>query len=434
MRKMNVVVMTLAGLLLIAASVLKFHEMLTTCIPSWDTQAALWLQEAQKAGETMPAWKANLLGFWESYEFLLIQLPLEFALGVWLVSGLFRKAAWIAGTLAYFGFVLVTLAKALLGFESCGCFGQVHVDPWITLWAVDVPFFLLLVIFRPKDAKLLPPPWPKVGYLLAVAAPTIILMVLAAPAMVTFRPECLKPQDQQPDASAQLKLEVYQLKQQMQRQTEQADALQQQYQVQLQTLQEKEEQIRTLAREVQQLRQAAAERAVQPAEPNEPEPDQANRTEAPDETQPTEPAEPQPAESTPQTQQTEPTPAVNQWDWLQYVVEDGVRQQLTRGLVVVLMYHHDCSDCAVMVPKYDAYYNEMLQQDNDAFKIAFLAIPPYGQTGPVPDDTACIHGKLTDQRLWEVTSPYVVVLLDGEVMKTWPQGTAPEPENILDEL
>lgn len=432
MRKMNVIVMTLAGLLLIVASVLKFHEMLFTCVPSWDVKAALWLQEAQKVGEAMPLWKANLLGFWESYEFFLIQIPLEFALGVWMVSGLFRKAAWLVGTLAYFGFIFATLSKILTGAESCGCFGQVHVDPWITLFAIDIPFFLLLALFWPRGGKLLPPPWPTVGYLLAVAAPTIILMVLAAPAMVTFRPECLKPQDQQPDASAQLKLEIYQLKQQLQRQTEQTYELQQQYQVQLQTLQEKEEQIRTLAREVQQLRRAAAERAVEPAEPNEPEPDQANSTEAPDEPQQAEPAEPQPVESTPPTQQTEPTPAENQWEWLQYVVEDDVRQQLSRGLVAVLMYHHDCSDCAVMVPKYDAYYNEMLQQDNDAFKIAFLAIPPYGE-GPVPEDTQAIHGKLTDQRLWELTSPYVVVLLDGEVMKTWPQGTAPEPENILDE-
>jgi hypothetical protein len=31
-------------------------------------------------------------------------------------------------------------------------------------------------------------------------------------------------------------------------------------------------------------------------------------------------------------------------------------------------------------------------------------------------------------------SPYVVALLDGELMKQWDQGTAPEPENILGEV
>jgi hypothetical protein len=31
-------------------------------------------------------------------------------------------------------------------------------------------------------------------------------------------------------------------------------------------------------------------------------------------------------------------------------------------------------------------------------------------------------------------SPYVVALLDGELIKTWEQGTAPEPEMILEEV
>jgi hypothetical protein len=77
MSKINKTIMTLAGLLLIVAAALKFHEMIATCVPSWQD---------------------NPTGFWESYEFFLIQIPLEFALGVWMVCGLFRKGAWIAGT------------------------------------------------------------------------------------------------------------------------------------------------------------------------------------------------------------------------------------------------------------------------------------------------------------------------------------------------
>ena len=74
MKIMNKLVMTLAGLLLIIGTGLKFHQLLSSCVPSWQT---------------------NTLGFWESYEFFLIQIPLEFGLGVWMVSGLFRKGAWI---------------------------------------------------------------------------------------------------------------------------------------------------------------------------------------------------------------------------------------------------------------------------------------------------------------------------------------------------
>ncbi|MHC5142181.1 MAG: MauE/DoxX family redox-associated membrane protein [Planctomycetota bacterium] len=155
MRIANKIVMTLAGLLLIVATVLKFQEMLSICIPSW---------------------QVNKLGFWESYEFFLIQIPLEFALGVWLVSGLFRKAAWLAGLVCYLGFIGVTLTKAITGAESCGCFGQIHVNPWITLAAIDVPLFLLLAIFRPKGTKLLPPyrcthDWGDGGFTCGIGGP-----------------------------------------------------------------------------------------------------------------------------------------------------------------------------------------------------------------------------------------------------------------------
>src|SRR3989339_147156 len=130
-KKGNKIVMMLAGLLLIIASILKAHQILTTPILT--------------------------KGFWESWEFLLIQIPLEFGLGVWLVSGLFRRAAWLAGAVADFGFIFFTIQKILIGAESCGCFGQVHVNPWVTLFTIDIPFFLALLIFRPKGEKLLGP-------------------------------------------------------------------------------------------------------------------------------------------------------------------------------------------------------------------------------------------------------------------------------------
>ena len=140
MKKINVAVMTLAGLLLIAAAILKAHEALNVYFFSWHEK-----------------------GLWNSWELLLVLIPAEFALGVWLVSGLFRKAAWLAGTAAFFVFIIVTLSLALTGAKSCGCFGQVHVNPWVTLFAIDTPLALLLAIFRPQGHKLLPPPWPNVA-------------------------------------------------------------------------------------------------------------------------------------------------------------------------------------------------------------------------------------------------------------------------------
>src|SRR5512136_813700 len=116
MKTANKIVMTIAGAFLIIAATLKSHQLLTEPIVSE--------------------------GFWESWAFFVIQIPLELGLGIWLVCGLFRKAAWTLGTLAFGFFIGVTLYKAFTGEASCGCFGKVLVKPWITLSLVDIPFFI----------------------------------------------------------------------------------------------------------------------------------------------------------------------------------------------------------------------------------------------------------------------------------------------------
>jgi len=150
MKKFNIIVMYIAGLFLLVATVMKTHQLVTEPILS--------------------------KGFWESWEFFLIQIPLELGLAIWLLSGLFRKAVWLLTTVVFFGFIVITLVKAMLGMESCGCFGVVHVDPWVTLFAIDIPVVVLLLIFRPVGCKLLPPPWPKAGHFFAIAIPTFILL------------------------------------------------------------------------------------------------------------------------------------------------------------------------------------------------------------------------------------------------------------------
>jgi len=168
--------MTVAGMVLLIASALKIHQLLTEPIIS--------------------------RGFWESWEFFLIQIPLELGLGIWLVSGLFRKAAWLLAVLAFGLFIGVTLQKGLIGAESCGCFGRVQVNPWITLSAIDIPLFLLLLIFQPKGLKLLPPPWPSAKHFFGVAVPAFILLAVVEPVLIFNKPpdktnkyEVVKPQD-----------------------------------------------------------------------------------------------------------------------------------------------------------------------------------------------------------------------------------------------
>jgi hypothetical protein len=76
---------------------------------------------------------------WTSRNFLILMVEFELAMGIWLVSGLFKKLAWLAGVFAFVGFSGVTLYKGLTGAESCGCFGSVHVNSWITLGTIGIP-------------------------------------------------------------------------------------------------------------------------------------------------------------------------------------------------------------------------------------------------------------------------------------------------------
>ncbi|MCY2929460.1 MAG: hypothetical protein NTV86_08185 [Planctomycetota bacterium] len=76
----------------------------------------------------------------------------EIFLGVWLVTGVYRRAGW-AVVLACFGtFCGVTLAKGLRGEASCGCFGAVPVNPWYT-FVLDAAVVTALLTFRPKPGR-----------------------------------------------------------------------------------------------------------------------------------------------------------------------------------------------------------------------------------------------------------------------------------------
>ncbi|MFC1780853.1 MauE/DoxX family redox-associated membrane protein [Planctomycetota bacterium] len=123
MKLANNILLKALGILLLAAAVLKGWQLMNE-----------------------PVANNNI---WSSRWFLILTVEFELALSIWLLSGLFKKAAWLT-SLACFGlFSMITLYKAVTGYASCGCFGSVHVNPWITLFAIDLPAVLALSIFRP---------------------------------------------------------------------------------------------------------------------------------------------------------------------------------------------------------------------------------------------------------------------------------------------
>ena len=177
------IVLRLLGLLFLAGAALKGHQLLTEPMANTD--------------------------IWSNRYFLIFTVEFELALAIWLLSGLFKKIAWIATVACFSLFCCITLYKALAGYGSCGCFGRIHLNPWITLIAIDIPCILALLIFRPKDLKLknltnpltLLTPSPKTVhlvsvFLLAVICITVTTPILAfnEPAAVTSTYEILEPE------------------------------------------------------------------------------------------------------------------------------------------------------------------------------------------------------------------------------------------------
>ena len=118
------IVLKLLGMLLLTAAVLKGWQLLTEPVANSD--------------------------IWSYRPFLILTVEFEVALAIWLVSGLFKKAAWLATLTCFTFFSFITLYKGLTGADSCGCFGSVHVNPWLTLFAIDIPAVIILAIFLPR--------------------------------------------------------------------------------------------------------------------------------------------------------------------------------------------------------------------------------------------------------------------------------------------
>jgi hypothetical protein len=102
---------------------------------------------------------------------LIQQVVFELVLGVWLLSGFWRKVAWWITTGCFAGFIGVTFYKGITGQSSCGCFGTVRVNPWITL-GMDVGILIALLVFRPGRRPIPHPTRPR----LRVAGGSVVIL------------------------------------------------------------------------------------------------------------------------------------------------------------------------------------------------------------------------------------------------------------------
>jgi len=111
--------------------------------------------------------------------------------------------------------------------------------------------------------------------------------------------------------------------------------------------------------------------------------------------------------------------------------EIDIAGELTQGNWLVLLYHHDCPDCAKAVPVYEQMARD-LDGNDDFLRIALVEMPPYGD-GPVSEESPCLLGKLSQKKEWFVTTPAVALLKDGRVASAW-EGEAPEFDVVMDRM
>ena len=182
MEKANNILLKVLGVLLLTAAFMKGWQLLTEPMANTD--------------------------IWNNRNFLILTVEFELALGIWLLSDIFRKLSWLAALVCFSLFSIVTLYKGLSGADSCGCFGSVKINPWITLFAVDVPAILALIIFRPKEITLqyivkpfeLLKPLPSRLYFasififgIIILLATLPVLALNVPAQITSSYEVLEP-------------------------------------------------------------------------------------------------------------------------------------------------------------------------------------------------------------------------------------------------
>ncbi len=269
---------------------------------------------------------------WTWRPFMVLQVDFELALGIWLLSNLFKKAAWLAAISCFSLFSAVTLYKGITGVESCGCFGTVDVNPWVTLLAIDIPSVIALLVFRPvlilmrkaESVRILIQefitPLPSISRFATTTCLALLILGVTTP-ILAFN---------------------------------------------------------------------------------------------------------EPAKTTVSYEVLEPKTCVGKkLPILEYI---DIADSLKKGNWLVLLYHHDCPDCAAAIPKYEKMGRDFVGNE-DFLRIALIEVPPYAQ-GQVSRNSPCVLGRLAAVKEWFVTTPAVVLLKDGQVISAW-EAKAPDMGTIL---
>jgi len=110
-----------------------------------------------------------------NFQILVVVGEILFALV--LIAGIALQYTWLLSLLGFSIFTLVSLMKGLSGEASCGCFGTITVNPWITM-VFDLVIVCCLTVFRERLDWSFPPLDRK-----KILAVLVAWFVLAGPAL-----------------------------------------------------------------------------------------------------------------------------------------------------------------------------------------------------------------------------------------------------------
>jgi len=116
--------------------------------------------------------------------FLMFVVVGEIFFALVFIAGIWLQWAWLLSLLGFLAFTLVSLMKGLSGESSCGCFGIVTVNPWITT-GFDLIIVAFLAIFRERLDWTFPPLDRKKA--LAVLVTWLVLAGLALFAILSLK-------------------------------------------------------------------------------------------------------------------------------------------------------------------------------------------------------------------------------------------------------
>lgn len=109
----------------------------------------------------------------------------ELLLAIWLLSGIGLRWVRRIAFVTFLGFGCYALFLGLSGKESCGCFGQVPVNPWWT-FGMDAALAVLLLIWKPRRIE--DGFAPKARYGPFARRVFLALVAIPALAMAVWRP------------------------------------------------------------------------------------------------------------------------------------------------------------------------------------------------------------------------------------------------------